>query len=106
MKYLPTVSYIIEVKKVIDDEVNYIPTKTKLSQELIQVKNDYQLFSNRALVIKRINSIIVHHASVCENMIKLELAKISKSYYKTCDDFVLSLAQNRLFRWCVGVGVR
>ena len=95
MKYLPTVSYIIEVKKVIDDEVNYIPTKTKLSQELNQVKNDYQLFNNRALVIKRINSIIVHHASVCENMITLELAKISKSYYKPCDDFIWSLMHGK-----------
>lgn len=95
MKYLPTVSYIIEVKKVIDDEVNYIPTKTKLSQELNQVKNDYQLFNNRALVIKRINSIIVHHASVCENMITLELAKISKSYFKFCDDFIWSLMHGK-----------
>jgi len=95
MKYLPTVSYMIEVKRAIDDEVNYIPTKTKLSQELNQVKNDYQLFNNKALVIKRINSNIVHHASVCENMITLELAKVSKSYYKSCDDFVWSLMHGK-----------
>ena len=95
MKYVPTVSYIIEVKKAIDDEVNYIPTKTKLSQELHQVKNDYQLFNNRALVIKRINPNIAHHAAVCENMITLELAKVSKSYYKPCDDFVWSLMHGK-----------
>lgn len=103
--YVPTKKYMKEVNQVICEsskklfnpykDVKIISTTVKLSQELQQLKRDFDKFNNKALVIKRISSVITHHASVTENLTSLELLKNGKSYLKSTDDFVWSLMQGK-----------